>query len=63
MAFKLFKSYTLKWWQGSLFKWALLSFGLVIGSTWPELFAPWRVALLAVFVILSAYLTAVWVKQ
>ncbi len=34
----IFKDFTFKWWQAGIFKIALLSLGVVIGSTWPELF-------------------------
>lgn len=39
--FNPFKSFTLKWWQGSLFKIALISLGIAIGANWPEIFAIW----------------------
>lgn len=63
MKFDLFKSFTLSWWQGSIFKLALLSLGLVIGSTWPDLFAPLRVMLLPLFVVGAGYITIVWWRQ
>ena len=34
----IFKDFTFKWWQAGIFKIALLSLGIVIGSTWPEFF-------------------------
>lgn len=63
MKFDLFKSFTLTWWQGSIFKLALLSLGLAVGSTWPDVFAPLRVVLLPVYVVCAGYITVVWWKQ
>ena len=37
----IFKDFTLKWWQAGIFKIALLSFGIIIGSAWPELLRGW----------------------
>ncbi len=37
----ILKDFTLKWWQAGIFKIALLSLGIIIGSTWPELFRGW----------------------
>jgi hypothetical protein len=37
----IFKDFTLKWWQAGIFKIALLSLGIAIGSIWPELFKGW----------------------
>lgn len=58
-----FKSFTLKWWQGSLLKIALISLGITIGATWQELFADWTGILLAIFLVLCGYITIVWWKQ
>lgn len=58
-----FKTFTLRWWQASVFKLSLLSFGLLIGSAWPGIFAAWRMELLVLFVITTAYITWAWWKQ
>ncbi len=60
---KPFKSYTLRWWQGSILKIALLALGIAIGATWPEFFAGWTGALLVLFLALGGYITVVWWKQ
>jgi len=60
---KLFKSYTLKWWQGSLFKIALISLGIAIGANWPEIFADWTNTLLILFLALGGYISIIWWKQ
>jgi len=59
----LFKSFTLTWWQGSLFKWSMVSFGIVIGATWPEVFNPLRPLFLVIFAGPAVYLSWVWWKQ
>ena len=59
----IFKSFTLKWWQGMLFKWSLLSLGIVVGASWPDIFNPWRVGLLLLFIFPTVYITWVWWKQ
>jgi len=59
----IFKTFTLKWWQGGLFKWSLLSLGIVVGAAWPAVFNPWRTELLLLFVITTAYITRIWWKQ
>lgn len=63
MGFDKFKTFTLRWWQGSIFKITMLSLGIIIGATWPEALAPWRVAFGAAWILGSAYLTMVWWKQ
>ena len=59
----IFKDFTLKWWQAGIFKLALLSLGITIGSTWPELFRGWTTLLLLVFLVSVAYVTCIWWRQ
>lgn len=59
----IFKSVTFKWWQLKLYKLAVLSLGIVIGSQWPEVFLPYTVHLLTLTVLLGVYLIALWYKQ
>jgi len=59
----IFKDVTLKWWQGSIFKLCMASFGVVVGATWPEIFAPWTTPLLVIFVVTAAYLAYAWWNQ
>jgi hypothetical protein len=42
---------------------ALLSLGIAIGSTWPELFKGWAPVLFLLFLISVGYVTYVWLKQ
>jgi len=59
----IFKDFTLKWWQAGIFKIALLSLGIIIGSTWPELFKGWTSLLFLIFLISGGYVGYVWWKQ
>jgi hypothetical protein len=60
---RFFQSFTFAWWQLSLFKLAMVSLGLVVGSTWPEVFAGWRDLLLVLFVAPAFYVSYLWLKQ
>jgi hypothetical protein len=59
----LFKTFTLTWWQGALFKWGVLAAGMALGSYWHGFLADY-LALLIIFAVVSlAYVTYVWAKQ
>ena len=59
----IFKDFTFKWWQAGIFKVALLSIGIIIGSTWPELFRGLIPFLFLLFLISVGYLTYAWLKR
>jgi hypothetical protein len=59
----ILKDFTLKWWQAGIFKIAMLSLGITIGSTWPELFKGWTFFLFLLFLVSVSYVTYVWWKQ
>jgi hypothetical protein len=59
----LFKNFTMKWWQASLFKIGLLALGIAVGAYWHGLFACVLPALIVIAVICLAYVTVVWWKQ
>lgn len=59
----IFKNSTLKWWQAGIFKLVQLSLGIIIGSTWPELFKGWIPLLFLVFLISEGYVGYVWWEQ
>ena len=59
----LFKSFTLKWWQGSLFKISIVTAGVAIGAYWSEVFSPYLVLLILVAVVSGTYISYVWWKQ
>ena len=59
----LFKTFTLKWWQGVFFKWGMLALGIAIGAYWQVFFGDYLLALILVAVVCLAYVTTVWWKQ
>ena len=63
MRMNLFKSFTLKWWQASLFKLAMLAAGVAIGSYWADFFHDYLPIVILVAVIAASYVTYVRWKQ
>ena len=59
----IFKTLTLKWWQGALFKWGTLALGIVIGTYWHDFFGNYLPILIIFAAISLAYVTYVWWKQ
>jgi hypothetical protein len=59
----LFSSITLRWWQVSIFKLSMISLGLLVGATWPEIVLQWLTPLIVIFVITTAYLLIIWWRQ
>ncbi len=53
---KLFKSYTYKWWQLGIFKLALISFGIVIGSYFHTIFKDYLLILTILWVVSAGYI-------
>jgi hypothetical protein len=62
---KIFKDYTFNWRQIGIFKISLISFGILIGAYWHDLFLNGNVmAVLAiVFAVSTAYTVYVSIKQ
>jgi hypothetical protein len=63
MSANLFKSFTLTWWQASLFKVAMLAAGVAIGAYWPDFFHAYVPVLILVAAVAASYVTYVWWKQ
>ncbi len=59
----ILKTFTLKWWQGGLFKWGMLALGIAIGAYWHEYFIGYLRELIVFAVVSLAYVTYVWAKQ
>lgn len=59
----IFKPTTLTWWQVGMFKWAVFLIGIAVGATWPEIFAKYAVTFLVIGLLLSIYLTKVWLTN
>jgi len=60
---KLFKSYTLTWWQIGILKLALLAAGTAIGAYWHGFFGANLMALVVIAVVASAYVAYVTLKR
>lgn len=59
----LFKTTWWKWWQIGILKLCVLSFGIVIGSYWPEIFLPYLTELLILTIALGIYVSVVYFRQ
>ena len=58
-----FKTFSLKWWQGGVFKVGMLAAGIVIGAYWHELFGGYLPVLIVLAVVSLAYVSYVWWRQ
>ena len=58
-----FKTFTLKWWQGAIFKWGVLAAGMAIGTYWHGFLADYLLLLIIFAFVSLAYITYVWSKQ
>jgi hypothetical protein len=59
----LFKTFTLKWYQTSLFKLGMLALGIAIGAYWHVFFGGYVSILIVVAAVSLAYVTYIWWKQ
>jgi hypothetical protein len=59
----LFKTFTLKWWQASVFKVGMLALGIAIGAYWHEVFGGSLFIFLIVAAVSLAYVSYIWWKQ
>ncbi len=59
----MFKSYTYTWWQIGIFKLALLTIGVLLGSYWSEFWRELTTLLFIVAIVASAYVMYVSFKQ
>ena len=74
----IFKSFTLTWWQGGLFKWGvfllrtaqvvpepagLSLLGIAVGAWWSTFFGDFIPLLLIISGVFLAYVTYIWWKQ
>ena len=58
-----FKTFTLKWWQGGLFKWGVFALGIAVGAYWHSVFGGFLLILIVFAAVTLAYVTVVWWKQ
>jgi hypothetical protein len=59
----IFKTFTLKWWQGGIFKLGMWALGIAVGAYWHNIFAGFLAALVAIGVICLTYITYIWYQQ
>ena len=60
---KIFKSYTLTWWQMGIFKLALLAAGAALGAIGHGFFQSNLMALVVIAVVASVYIAYVTLRQ
>jgi hypothetical protein len=63
LVMNLFKTFTLQWWQTSIFKIGMLALGILAGAYFHDLFGGYLVLLIIVSALSLAYITYVWWKQ
>jgi hypothetical protein len=59
----IFKTFTLKWWQGGIFKWGTFVLGIAAGTYWHDFFSGYLPILIIFSVVSLTYITYVWWKQ
>jgi len=59
----LFKSYTYTWKQIGVFKLALISIGILIGTYWYEFFSTFTTVLVVIAVVATVYVMYISLKQ
>lgn len=59
----IFKSTKFTWWQIGMLKWTGLLFGIAVGTTWSDMFAPYVNILFVVSIVMGIYLLFVWLKK
>lgn len=60
---KIFRDYTLGWWQVALLKFALFFVGIAIGAYWAEVFNPFVLHLLIAGLAIGLYIKYVSFRQ
>jgi len=59
----LFKTFKLKWWQVSLLKIAMVSFGIILGVYLKDVLENYLGIFWILFLIPATYITYIWWKQ
>jgi hypothetical protein len=63
MPMNIFRNYAFTWWQVGIFKLALLSLGVAIGSYFSDLFLPYFSILIILGLVLGGYIAFVSFQQ
>jgi len=58
-----FKTFTLTWWQGALFKWGIFALGIAAGAYWHSVFGGVLPVLVVFAAVTLAYVTVIWWRQ
>lgn len=58
-----FKTFTLKWWQGGIFKLGMWALGIAAGAYWHNIFGGYLPELTALGAVCLAYITVIWWLQ
>jgi len=59
----LFKSFTLNWWQASIFKLGMAAAGVLLGIYFTSFFKRFKLLLWILAVAALGYITIIWFKQ
>lgn len=59
----IFKDYKYTWWQMAIFKVALLSAGVLIGSYWSEFFSDFWMVFVALWLVSAGYVMYISFKK
>ena len=60
---KIFKPFTLTFWQVTIFTLSTVSLGIFVGAYWSDFFKEWAFKFLVIFVILMFLTLFVWLKK
>jgi len=60
---KIFRDYTLTWWQTGMLKVSVVCIGIAIGANWPEIFVKYTALLVIVAVVFGIYLAVISFKK
>jgi hypothetical protein len=60
---KIFRSWTLTWWQVAVCKLTLIALGIILGVYFQAFFLQWIVLVTLVFTLGAVYLIGVWWRQ
>lgn len=60
---RIFKSFTMTWWQVGIFKVSMICFGIILGAYFAAFFLRWIVLITLLFAVPAVYLIRLWGSQ
>ena len=60
---KIFKTVSMSTWDIGIIKLAVALMGIAIGSTWPNIFAPYAGLMFSVGILFGIYMFYIWLKK